>query len=224
MSPSGVVCAKCGASMPAGGQFCGRCGTPMAKDAGAPSRGEPPRRPVAPVRKLLVAWGLGILAGLLLGRALPPGATAPHGPAAGPSQAETEDIGSLLARARAAEDAKRFSEARDLYRKVLARAPEDRSARVDLGIAELALGDEAAARESFEAALAGDAPHPAAAYNLGRMAEDAGRLKEARARYRLYLKLAPDGPQAESVKAKLAPGGPLGIPPKEAASKPGKRP
>ncbi len=224
MSPSGVVCEKCGASMPAGGQFCGRCGTPMAKDAGAPSRAEPSRRPAAPVRKLLVAWGLGILAGLLLGRSLAPGPTAPRGPTAEPSQAETEDVRSLLARAHAAAGAKRFSEARDLYRKVLARAPEDRSVRVDLGIAELALGDDAAARESFEAALAGDAPHPAAAYNLGRMAEEAGRLEEAKMRYRLYLELAPRGSQAEKVKAKLAPGGPLAAPPKETASKPGESP
>jgi hypothetical protein len=127
VSPSGVVCGKCGAGMTAGGQFCGRCGTPTAGDAGAPSHGEPPRRPV---RKLLLAWGLGILAGLLLGRALAPGPTAHRPPTAGPSRAETEDVRSLLTRARSAADAKRFSEARDLYRKVVARAPADRSVRV----------------------------------------------------------------------------------------------
>jgi tetratricopeptide (TPR) repeat protein len=164
------------------------------------------------VRKLLVAWGLGILAGLLLGRALTPG-PAPSSPAPA-SRAPTEDVRSLLARAHAAADARRFSEARDLYQQVLARAPSDQSVQVDLGITQLALGDDAAARASFQAALEGEAPHPAAAYNLGRMEEEAGRFEEAKAHYRLYLKLAPDGPNAVRVKTRLAPGGPLSAPAK----------
>jgi hypothetical protein len=56
------------------------------------------------------------------------------------------------------------------------------------------------------------------------MAEDAGRIEEAKKRYRLYLELAPGGPQAEKVKAKLAPGGLLSPPPEETASKPGESP
>jgi hypothetical protein len=56
------------------------------------------------------------------------------------------------------------------------------------------------------------------------MEEEAGRLEEAKANYRLYLKLVPDGPNAERVKARLAPGGPLSAPAKGRAAESGDGP
>jgi Tfp pilus assembly protein PilF len=79
---------------------------------------------------------------------------------------------------------------------------------VDLGVAQLALGEESAARASFGDALSGGSPHPAAAYNLAKLAEEAGNRVEAGKYYSLYLKLAPEGPRAQEVQAKLAGQGP----------------
>ena len=216
MSPFGVVCAKCGSGMPMGAVFCGSCGARISEIAGeerAASQDDeatPPReeasapKPVG-VRMLIVAWALGIIAGFFLGRAFAPGTPAggdagDSRPAAGSAPPGAED---LLASARVASDAGRYAQARDLYRRVLENEPGNLSAHVDLGVAELALGDGAAARASFGAALAGPSPHPAAAYNLARLAEEAGDHPEAGKYYALYLELAPEGPRAANARAKL---------------------
>ncbi len=204
MTPFGVVCAKCGAGMPMGATFCGSCGARIEDEATPPREEVSVPRPVG-VRMLLVAWALGILAGFFLGRAFAPGTPAGKGggdsqPAAGSEAPGAED---LLASARAASDAGRYAEARDLYRRVLEIEPENLSAHVDLGVAELALGDEASARASFVAALAGPSPHPSAAYNLARLADESGDRPEAGKYYALYLELAPEGPRAADARAKL---------------------
>ncbi len=205
MSPFGVVCAKCGAGMPMGVAFCGSCGTRIADEAAAP-RQEAPAPRSASTRMLIVAWALGLVAGLFLGRAFAPvtsgggdgGESRPVAESQAPSPVD------VLASARAASDAGRYAEARDLYRRALRMDPGDLSAHVDLGVAELALGDEAAARASFGAALAGGSPHPAAAYNLAKLAEEGGNRVEAGKYYILYLRLAPEGPHAREVRSKLA--------------------
>ena len=206
MSPFGVVCAKCGAGMPVGVAFCGSCGARIEGEAAPPPREEAPALASAGVRMLVIAWGLGIVAGLFLGRAFAPGTPAEKedGEAPPAAQASPESAPDLLASAHAASDAGRYREARDLYQRVLARDPANLSALVDLGIAELALGDEAAGRSSFSGALAGSAPHPAAAYNLAKLSEDSGNRPEAEKYYALYLKLAPEGPRAKAVRAKLS--------------------
>jgi tetratricopeptide (TPR) repeat protein len=162
------------------------------------------------VRMLIVAWAMGILAGFFLGRAFAPGTLAGGDPGESRPAAGSEPPGGedSLASARAASDAGRYAEARELYRGVLEREPGNLSARVDLGVAELALGDEAAARASFGAALAGPSPHPAAAYNLALLAEQGGDRPEAARYYALYLKLAPDGPRAADARAKVGGGKP----------------
>ena len=203
MSPFGVVCAKCGAGMPMGVAFCGSCGTRIEDEAAAPRQdAPPPRSPGA--RMLLVAWALGLVAGLFLGRAFAPG-TSGGGEGGEPRpvvESQPQGAAEMLASARTASDAGRYAEARDLYRRALEMDPADLSALVDLGVAELALGDEAAGRSSFKGALAGSAPHPAAAYNLAKLAEDAGNKQEAEKYYGVYLKLAPEGPRAQDVRAK----------------------
>ena len=201
MSPFGVVCAKCGAGMPVGVQFCGSCGARIEKPP--PARGEETRRPEAPgVRLLVIVWAMGLVGGFFFGRAFSPG-TSGNTPSAEQAAQAPEDSEHLLAQARAASDAKRFAQARNFYERALSLSPDDHSARVDLGIALLALGDEASARHAFEEALSGSAPHPAAAYNLARMAEKAGDSQGAAKYYALFLKLAPDGPRAAEVRAKI---------------------
>ena len=214
MSPFGVVCPKCGAGMPMGVQFCGSCGAripdaapetgPESADRPENARAEtaaaPPRG--AGVRLLLLAWLLGIVAGFFLGRAFAPDVL--DRPAAEAEKAAPESVVAILEKAHAASDARRYAEARDLYQRAIAIDPGNLAAQVDLGVARLALGDPDGARAAFGAALAGAAPHPAAAYNLARMAEEAGNAAEARKYYALYLKLAPEGPRATEVKSKVA--------------------
>ncbi len=204
MSPFGVVCAKCGAGMPMGVAFCGSCGTRIEDEAAAPRQeAHAPRS--AGARMLIVAWALGLVAGLFLGRAFAPVTSGGGDGAESRPVAESQPQGAaeILASARAASDAGRYAEARDLYRRALEMDPADLSALVDLGVAELALGDDAAARAALIAALAGGTPHPAAAYNLAKLAEDAGNKQEAEKYYGLYLKLAPEGPRAQEVRAKV---------------------
>ena len=202
MSPFGMVCQKCGAGMPMGVEFCGRCGAKIENQSASPAKEDHPRRKPAGVGMLLLTWGLGLVAGFMLARAIGPS------PDAAPSQqAAPESTGALLARARVASTAGRYSEARTLYQSAIMRAPRDLSAHVDLGLTRLALGEEAGARASFTSALAGNNPHPAAAFNLGLLEEEAGDLGAAKSLFTLYLKLAPNGPKAEEVRAKIAPGG-----------------
>jgi tetratricopeptide (TPR) repeat protein len=212
--------------MPMGVAFCGNCGTripevpsPEDPDAARAGAGEAPAPRNTGVRMLVAAWALGIVAGFFLGHAFTPSTPAQKesADAGSPSQSEGQDASKgpmagvqpesapeLLASAHAASDEGRYAEARDLYLRVLDLDPANLSALVDLGIAELALGDEAAGRSSFSGALAGSTPHPAAAYNLGRLAENGGNREEAGKYYALYLKLAPQGPRAKEVREKLA--------------------
>jgi tetratricopeptide (TPR) repeat protein len=209
MSPFGVVCPKCGAGMPMGVQFCGSCGARIPDAAPEASREGEERRdaPASPprgagVRLLVFAWALGILAGFFLGRAFAPEALKPSAPGTGAPA--PENTAAILDRAHAASDTRRYSEARDLYERAIALDPGNLAAQVDLGVARIALGDPDGARAAFGAALAGASPHPAAAYNLARMAEEAGNAAEARKYYALYLKLAPEGPRAREVRSKVA--------------------
>lgn len=203
MSPFGVVCEKCGSGMPMGVQFCGSCGASIECKTASPKAEAPPvKKPGR--RALLIGWGLGLLGGLMLGLAFP---TATHSPPEELTPQETESAASLLSRAHDASEAKQFSKAVDLYRRAAARDASDLSILVDLGIAQLATGDEATARASFKAALTGRTPHPAAAYNLARLEEETGNMKRARVYYARYLKLDPDGSEAAMAKAKLGKGG-----------------
>lgn len=200
MSPFGTVCAKCGAGMPMGVKFCGKCGATLEAET-PPAKKETPPVLGPGVRALLIVWGLGLLAGLLLGRAWPP---APAAPLERAADRETENAEALLARAHAASDNGQFSEAAGLYKRALPLAPSNPSLLVDLGIAQVALGDDASARASFKSALLGRAPHPAALYNLGLLAERNGNPERARVYYARYLALDPGGSRAAKARAKLA--------------------
>ncbi len=186
-----------------GVRFCGSCGASIDLETAPPKLEAPPvKKPGS--RTLLVSWGLGLLGGLMLGLAFP---TATHSPPDEPSVGEAESAASLLSRAHDASGAKQFSKAVDLYRRAATLDSSNLSILVDLGIAQLAMGDEATARASFKAALTGRTPHPAAAYNLARLEERGGNMKRARVYYARYLKLDPDGSEAADAKAKLGEGG-----------------
>ncbi|MDP3938222.1 MAG: tetratricopeptide repeat protein [Deltaproteobacteria bacterium] len=205
MSPFGVVCHACGAGMPMGVRFCGKCGTTIDEKAGGSAKEEvTSRRAPAGIRLLLIAWGLGLLAGLMLGRGLIP--TRSFEPDALPSGTtqEDENVESLLARGHAASDAGSFSTAKDLYRRVVAIEPANLPAQVNLGIALAALGEDTAARAAFLVALTGATPHPAAAYNLALLEEEAGRYDRARKFYGQYLALDPEGKKAAKAREKLS--------------------
>ncbi len=180
MSPFGVVCEKCGSGMPAGVRYCGSCGTSIRNEAAPPKKEDSAPQRTAGVGMLLVTWGLGLLAGFLIGRAFAPGTT---GEMAAPG-----------------------TTAPFMTQGGAAPAAGDAAAQVNFGIARLALGDEDGARRAFEAALLAVPPHPAAAYNMALIEEEAGRVEAARTHYARYLALAPEGPKAEHARAVLGAG------------------
>ena len=85
----------------------------------------------------------------------------------------------LIAQGNRAEDAGRLQEARELYGRAIAAAPDYARAHVNLGIALEALGDVDGAAASHRAALAADASDPYANYNLAKLRFAAGAPDEA---------------------------------------------
>lgn len=85
----------------------------------------------------------------------------------------------LIAEGNRAEENGRIEEARDLYRRAVAAAPDYARGHVNLGIALEALGDADAAAASHQAALAADPSDPYANYNLAKLRLAAGAPAEA---------------------------------------------
>ena len=85
----------------------------------------------------------------------------------------------LIAEGNRAEDNGRIEQARDLYRRAVAAAPDYARGHVNLGIALEALGDADAAAASHQAALAADPSDPYANYNLAKLRLAAGAPAEA---------------------------------------------
>jgi len=85
----------------------------------------------------------------------------------------------LIAGGNRAEENGRIEEARDLYRRAVAAAPDYARGHVNLGIALEALGDADAAAASHQAALAADPSDPYANYNLAKLRLAAGAPAEA---------------------------------------------
>jgi protein O-GlcNAc transferase len=107
----------------------------------------------------------------------------------------------LIAQGNRAEDAGKMHEACALYREAVTLAPRSARAHLNLGIALQALGDEAGAVAGYEQALALDAANPFAAYNLGKLRYERGRLADAERLLRQALRNKPDFPQARVVLA-----------------------
>ena len=89
--------------------------------------------------------------------------------------ASAQSADQLVLEGNRAEKEGRLREARDLYRKAVAAAPNHGKARLNLGIALQALGDEQAAIAAYEAALAIDATDPLCQLQPGPIALCAGR-------------------------------------------------
>ena len=85
----------------------------------------------------------------------------------------------LIAEGNRAEDNGRHAEARDIYVRAVAAAPDYARAHVNLGIALEALGDWEGAAASHRAALAVDPTDPYANYNLAKLRFAAGAPAEA---------------------------------------------
>ena len=98
----------------------------------------------------------------------------------------------LVVEGNRAEDLGRLEEARDLYRRAVAAAPDYARAHVNLGIALEALGDMEGAAASHRAALAVDASNPYANYNLAKLRFAAGAPAEANELVSRALESRPD--------------------------------
>ena len=118
-------------------------------------------------------------------------AAAPVPPAL-PSDQGLEQARELVAAGNAAEDAGRVQEARPLYERAVALAPQWPGGQLNLGIALEALGDAAGARACYEKVLALEPGHPFGAYNLGKLHYVQGRLREAEPLLREALARKPD--------------------------------
>ena len=84
-----------------------------------------------------------------------------------------------LIRGRTALEARRFSEAADLFRKALAAQPDSLPAHINLGAALTQTGDLPGAVKEFEETLRLDPHHPNAEYNLGLLLAQANRHEDA---------------------------------------------
>lgn len=74
---------------------------------------------------------------------------------------------------------------------------------IGMGWCYLDLNRSRAAREHFARAIAGAPGSAQAHYGLGSVNEDLGRKDDAIAAYKRYIKLAPEGPDAPAVRARL---------------------
>lgn len=101
------------------------------------------------------------------------------GTEAAPMERAHEDARAIIAKGNAAEDAGRLDEARGLYERAVALAPQLPSAHLNLGIVLEALGDVEGARARYQRVLAIEADHPFGAYNLGKLDYMQGRLHDA---------------------------------------------
>ena len=128
--------------------------------------------------------------------------------------APTETNAQLLARGRAAFRAERYDEASQAFFAALAQTPSNGGLACETGWAFHHAGDEAKARELLThgtrvlAARPGqERSHGACLYNLGRIAEDAGRAEEAAQHYQRSLRARPNAvvrARLESLEGALA--------------------
>ena len=107
----------------------------------------------------------------------------------------------LIAEGNRAESAGALPQACDLYRRAVASAPRYAKAHLNLGIGLEALGDAAGAAGCYESALALDAAHPFASYNLGKLLYTRAELPRARQLLEQALRSRPEFPEARIVLA-----------------------
>ncbi|MFN7194294.1 MAG: tetratricopeptide repeat protein [Rhodospirillales bacterium] len=135
------------------------------------------------------------LTGLNVGPAPAPAPAPAATPAPAPAPA-APDIGELLNRAVAAQQARNFPAAEALYREVLALSPDNFDATHLLGVLYRQRGDSALAVGQIRKALV-LAPRSATAYgNLGNALRDVRRFDEALACYESVLALQPQNAEA----------------------------
>ncbi|MCA3264382.1 MAG: tetratricopeptide repeat protein [Telmatospirillum sp.] len=133
------------------------------------------------------------LTGLNVGPAPAPAPAPTPAPAPAPA---VPDIGELLNRAVAAQQAKNFAAAEALYREVLAQSPDNFDATHLLGVLFRQRGDSALAVGQIRKALV-LAPRSATAYgNLGNALRDVKRFDDALACYESVLVLQPQNAEA----------------------------
>lgn len=115
--------------------------------------------------------------------------------------AMSEKADALIAQGNSAENAGRLQEASALYREAVHIAPRYARAHLNLGIALQALGEDAAAVQCYENALALESANPYASYNLGRLRYALGASSEAERLLRQALRSKPEFPEARIVLA-----------------------
>ncbi len=132
----------------------------------------------------------------LTGLNVGPAPTPVPAPAPVPAAPAAPDIGEILNRAVAAQQARNFAAAEALYREVLAQDPDNFDATHLLGVLFRQRGDSALAVGQIRKALV-LAPRSATAYgNLGNALRDAKRFDEALACYESVLALQPQNAEA----------------------------
>ena len=107
-----------------------------------------------------------------------------------------EEADRLIAEGNRAEDKGQHAQARDIYVRAVAAAPDYARAHVNLGIALEALGDLEGAAASHRAALAVDPSDPYANYNLAKLHFAAGAPAEANELVSRALQSRADFPEA----------------------------
>jgi len=98
-------------------------------------------------------------------------------------------------------DSKRFGEAVEAYQKGLAIDPKNVNARVDMGTCYRGVGQFEKAIEEYRKAIKQEPNHPNAHRNLGVVLSfDMKNTKEGLKEFQKYVEIAPNSPEAESVR------------------------
>lgn len=116
---------------------------------------------------------------------------------------DASSVGAMSGLVNVLVEQKKYSDAEDLLRKLLATSPQNSSARLQLAKVLLAEGKNDEAAQQLQAAEAGSAADPHAALELGTIYARAGKNAEAEQQFRLAVQQMPQDANAHYVLGAL---------------------
>ena len=222
-----AFCTACGAPLATGDKFCGICGAaysedqPSNKSAARRARRKPGRqKPATGIRSRGFIPALSVLAVavvITVGMTFQPEESAlrQHDPAT-PLLSEQQlthirhledavqknpgDVPALIALGNTYYDIENNSEAIRYYAAALAQDPDNVDVRVDMAVCYFRQQNLERATAEIERAIAINPTHPMAHFNIGVIANAAGKHEDAAGYWTKFLELAPDSPHAGQVQ------------------------
>lgn len=211
MNPNPDNCPRCGAARTGDFKYCPQCGA----NYGALSKIKLPKRQKETVRRRRWEWAA--LIGVVLLTAVifivytaAKDNIVPMQPPAQqqqPNQAATmplgDDFNSIVQRGHQLMDSRQFGQAIPMYERALTLDSLQPDIMVDLGACYHAVGNNEEATFQFRRALAQQPNHAIAIFNMGVVAITVSDTAAARQWWAKFLEVAPDSPQAPTVRERL---------------------